>query len=140
MIKLSEFDRIGGRRGITGLAEKCYMKVLKNGKNASKPSLYLKLSKRLTTEFTEKYGMGYKCRVFASPDFRQVVVARGDDKTVSVAKKTSGAGLIQCGAVVEDFLLTVGTDVDKYFYDGKWDTDENGNRVILLTHNGQVEK
>ena len=137
MLNLSDFNKVGGRRGAQLLATMNYIKFVDKG--ANKGGLYLKLALQLTEDF--KKHCGHKCNVYVSPDLSSIVLTRGDDKTVSTASMDGdkGAGVIQMNTVVEDFQIAYG-EFDRVYFDSKWEQDEHGHKVVLLTANGKVDK
>lgn len=137
MLNLSEFNKVGGRRGAQSLGTTNYVKLVDKGPRGK--GLYLKLALQLTEDF--KKHCGHKCNVYVSPDLSRIVITRGDDKTVSTASMDGGkgAGVVQMNTVVDDFQIVYG-EFDRVYFDSKWELDEHGHKVVLLTANGKVDK
>lgn len=133
MLNLNEFVQVNTTKRSRTLLDKTYVKIIGDGKDTS---CYLKLGKRFTKEFTDS--IGHRVNVYHSPDFKRFALAFGDDRTLSTASN-SGSGNIQLKTITEDFIKEHGR-ISRFYFDCKWETDENGNKVLLLTHNGKVEK
>lgn len=133
MVNLNELEQLNPNGRSHALLNKTYLKIIGDGKDTT---CYLKLGKRFTKEFTES--IGHRVNVYHSQDFKRFVLAYGDDRTLSTAN-TSGTGNVQMKSITEAFINAHGR-ISRFYFDCKWETDEKGNKVLLLTHNGKVEK
>lgn len=76
--------------------------------------------------------IGHACSIAHTPDLKTIVIRMGADRRISVNHTVS------IKQFREIAVARFGERVSTIMYDSKWDTDEKGRKVLVLTETGKV--
>lgn len=76
--------------------------------------------------------IGHACSIVHTPDLKTIVIRMGADRRISVNHTVS------IKQFREIAVARFGERVSTIMYDSKWDTDEKGRKVLVLTETGKV--
>lgn len=76
--------------------------------------------------------IGHTCSIVHTPDLKTIVIRMGADRRISVNHTVS------IKQFREIAVARFGELVSTIMYDSKWDNDEKGRKVLVLTETGKV--